>query len=633
MRGSDEARGSGRFNTIRRRKGRAPLATALVGSALALAVVVPSAPAGATSPVTLVDASQNFSGVVAVGSNVWAYAQGDCGSNPSNSLEEFGPSGRLIQTVPVGPTLVPCLGPEPIATNGTDVAVVNGDLVTVVDGTTGALVTTFPVPDPFLMSPPPAPGLPMAGLAISGSTLAVVDWTGAATGFMLTGGLPVWETPPLGPCDFLLGVSADQGTLDYLCAPELISALDMATGAPLSPSISFQPLDPGASIVVSGGYAYVTDGYSNAVVRLSVPNSMPEGQALVPGANDLTAIGVVGPNLWVASSAASALWPIDVVSGNPGAPVDLPSRATSVAGAGDVVWATLVSGGLAEFNASAPTFIPSSVTLAAPSGASPVVGSPTTLSATVSTPGAVTFYDGSSPIAGCTSLAATTTVTCAWSPTTVGSRSLTATLEPTNGSYARSTSPTLTLNVAPEPTTVTPSFPTGSVASGGVSLSASGSVPGTLTFSTSGSFIPGCVGLAAPQGSATCRTRLGAGTHEVTVALAPYSANDAPSSATRGVKVVAPLFHGSVPFERGSSVLGANGRRILAHLVQVIVADGYTRVSLVGRGDGGGTTTLARARAATVAALLRHELNGVSVTLSSPPSPSAGSQVIVVASL
>ena len=633
MRGSGEARGSERFAAVRRTKGRGPLATALVGTALALAVVVPSTPAGATSPVALIDAGQTFSGVVAVGSNVWAYAQGDCGSNPSDSLEEFGPSGQLIQSVPVGPALVPCTGPEPIATNGTDVAVLDGDLVTVIDGTTGALVTSFPVPDPELLSFPPTPGLPVAGLALSGSTLAVMDWTGAAMGFSVPLGFPVWETPIVGPCDGLVSMSADQGTLAYLCAPEFIGTLDMTTGALLSPSIPFLPLGPGASIVVSGGYAFVTDGISNDVVRLSVPDPLPEGQTSVPGTYDLTAMGVVGPNLWVGSSAASALWPIDLVSGNLGAPVDLPSDATSVAGAGDVVWATLASGGLAEFSTAAPTFIPSSVTLAAPSGASPVVGSPTTLSATVSTPGTVTFYDGSSALAGCTSLAATATVTCAWTPTTVGSRSLSATLEPTNGTYARSTSPTLTLNVAPEPTTVTPSFPTGSVASGHVSLSAAGSVPGTLTFSTSGSFIPGCVGLAAPSGSATCETSLGAGTHEVTVALAPYSANDAPSSATRSVKVVAPLFHGSVPFDRGSSDLGANGRRILAHLVRVIVADGYTRVSLFGRGDGGGTTSLARARAATVAAVLRHELSGVSVTLSSPPSPSAGSQVIVVASL
>ncbi|HQU26037.1 MAG TPA: Ig-like domain repeat protein, partial [Acidimicrobiales bacterium] len=313
--------------------------------------------------------------------------------------------------------------------------------------------------------------------------------------------------------------------------------------------------------------------------------------------------------------------------------VILPSSAVSIAGEGGVVWVALASGGLAEVGQPAPLFMPSSLTLSAPSGASPVVGSPTTLTATVSTPGTVTFYDGSTAISGCTGLSATTTVTCAWSPTTVGARSLSATLTPSNAAYSRSTSPALTLSVAPESTSVTPSFPAGSVASGRVSLPATGSVPGTLTFSSGGSFIPGCVGLAAPQGSATCATSLGAGTHQVTVALAPYSANDAPSSATQRVKVVPRLLSGSVPFARGSSTLDATGRQALARLVRVIAADGYTRVHLVGLGDGGGSTTLARDRAATVAAALRHDLSGVSVSLGSPPRPSAGSRVDVIASL
>ena len=614
----------------------------MAGAALVAVGILPSVSAGAvTARVDLVDGGTTFTGVVTVGANAWAYAQGGCGSNPGLShLDEFTPYGTMLRSIDLGSAELPCPSPspryfgttEPISTNGTLVAVLNGDEVTVIDGATGQTVSQWTGPPEFQDLSYGQPSM-----AFSGSSL-VLAYTGLIWVYSMGGLLADLYVP--GACSSSTALAVTGGLGVVACPLESTAyTIDLATGEVLG--YKPLPLVPMTGVVAAGGSAYFPFSYDQ-LLELNVftlPGLDPAPliplplDGMNPGVGTVGAMALVGPDLWVGSSTASVLWPVDVATGSVGAPVDLPSSATSIAGEGTVLWVALAGGGLGEIGHPAPLLTPSTVTLSAPSGASPVVGSSTTLTATLSTPGTVTFYDGSSPIAGCASLAATTTATCVWTPSSAGASGLSATLAPSDATYLPSTSPTLALSVAPEPTTVTPSFPTGSVASGRVSLSAAGSVPGTMTFSESGSLIPGCVGLAAPSGSATCEASLGAGSHQVTVALAPYSANDAPSSATRGVKVVAPLFHGSVPFERGSSDLDANGRRILAHLVRVIVADGYTRVSLFGRGDGEGTTSLARARAATVAAVLRHELSGVSVTLSSPPSPSAGSQVIVVASL
>ncbi len=600
--------------------------------ALAGAALIPSAPAGAaTGPVTFVDPGTTFVGVVTVGANTWAYAPGGCGTNPLTSyLDEFNSNGQIIDSVGLGLASVSCGNPEPITTDGTVVAALNGESATVVNGVTGVPMNTFVIPDINLEIPFPAP-LPEASLALSGTTLAVVDYEGTVWAMDTNSGSPLWHVTNV--CPVPVGATVDQGGLSVLCYPRGIQGVDMATGALTYGGPSYTPdTQPGASITSSGAYAYVTIGSGSYVYRLSLPDLSYTGDAYVPGGGDLTALGIVGSTLWVASANVNAIWPIDLASGNPGQMVALPSPATSIAGGGNSLWAVLESGALVKLTVSPPPlFLPSTVTLSAPSGASPVVGSPTTLTATLSTPGTVTFYDGSSAIAGCSGLSATTTVTCAWSPTGVGAHSLTATLTPTDAGYLHSTSPAITLTVAPEATSVTASFPSGSVASGHVSLTATGSVPGTLTFTEGGSALAGCVGLPAPSGTATCVTDLGPGAHQVTVALAPYSANDAPSSASAGVKVVPATLTGSVPFARGSSALDVAGRRALARLVRAAAADGYTRVRLVGLGDGPGSAALARARAATVAAALRHDLSGVVV--STGARPLGGSRVLVVASL
>ncbi len=606
---------------------------ALAAVALAGATLIPSAPAGAaTGGVTLVDSGTTFTGVVTVGSNVWAYAQGGCGANPNESyLDEFNPYGQMIRSIDLGAAALACLSTEPITTDGSVVAVLNGDGVTVVDGSSGATLNSISFSDPVLnFAYPPNPFSPEGALAVSGTTLVVVDWEGHAFAVDITSGAPLWQVPPA--CNPFFGATVDQGVLGLLCFPGMISAYNMTDGTPALPgNVSTPALGYGASMVASGAYAYFTTGLSDTIGRLSVPGYSFSGVASVPGGADLSAITVVGANLWVGSTSVNAIWPVGVVSGAPGTAVTLPTPAVSIAGEGGVVWAALQGGGLAEVGQPVPLFLASSLTLSAPSGASPVVGSPTTLTATVSTPGTVTFYDGSTAIPGCSGLSATTTVTCAWSPTIVGARSLSATLTPTDPSYLHSTSPTLTLTVAPEPTTVTAAFPSAPVASGPVSLPATGSVAGTLSFSVGGSFLPGCVGLAAPSGSATCHASLGVGSHPVTVALAPYGANDAPSNVTQVVKVVSRLLSGSVPFARGSSALDPAGRAALARLVAAIAAGGYTQVHLVGLGDGPGTGALARARAVTVAVILRHELSGVRIVVGAQPNP--GSRVVVVASL
>ncbi|MGC2485825.1 MAG: hypothetical protein WA359_06255 [Acidimicrobiales bacterium] len=69
-----------------------------------------------------------------------------------------------------------------------------------------------------------------------------------------------------------------------------------------------------------------------------------------------------------------------------------------------------------------------------------VRGKAVTLSATLSSPGTVTFTDNGHVIAGCANVAGTNSATCQWTPSLLGTNALVATLTPTSSSDSAATS-------------------------------------------------------------------------------------------------------------------------------------------------------------------------------------------------
>lgn len=71
-----------------------------------------------------------------------------------------------------------------------------------------------------------------------------------------------------------------------------------------------------------------------------------------------------------------------------------------------------------------------------------------TITATVSTPGKVTFYSNGKRIPGCISIAASTSVNCSFKPSTRGSQLITASLVPSSGAYRNSKSSSSSIQIS-----------------------------------------------------------------------------------------------------------------------------------------------------------------------------------------
>ncbi len=236
------------------------------------------------------------------------------------------------------------------------------------------------------------------------------------------------------------------------------------------------------------------------------------------------------------------------------------------------------------------------------------------LSATVSAAGTVTFFADGAAIAGCSDVVTATTATCAWSPSSVGAVTVTASLRPGDATDAPSSSAPVVVSVRPAASTVrlTVTGPGVAAVSGArLTATATVSVPGTVTFSANGRTVPGCLGVPAPATTATCHLRAGsAGRLTVTASLAPASPDDAPSSQGVTFGVVAPRRATRIgPFAIGGATLTPSLARQVALAATAIARDGYRVVGVLGHerpgsADGGGA--LARARA--VAARLRSDL-------------------------
>ena len=176
--------------------------------------------------------------------------------------------------------------------------------------------------------------------------------------------------------------------------------------------------------------------------------------------------------------------------------------------------------GAVTINKIAPT-----LSLALPSNAlTATFGTAVVITATVSKPGSVTFKSGGNAIDGCTSVAATTTGTCNWTPNATNSSTvLTADFVPTDStSYSSLTAAgSKTINVGKLTQSVTntatfTNFNLGQIDTLTATVTAGAS--GTVTFSAGGNAL--CItGTLDPVGMASCAwTPTVAGTYSVTAA-------------------------------------------------------------------------------------------------------------------
>ena len=177
--------------------------------------------------------------------------------------------------------------------------------------------------------------------------------------------------------------------------------------------------------------------------------------------------------------------------------------------------------------------------------------------------GTVEFFDGTTAITGCTSVAVNppTSAICTTSSLPLGSDSVTATFTPTSNLYVLSTSSPQVVTVSAAGTTTTLSTTTSSVVIGTsvtftatVSASDSTTQAGAVEFFDGTTAITGCTSVAInPPASAICTTSsLPLGSNSVTATFTPTSSNYASSTSAAVVVTVTPppnscSYNGSPP--------------------------------------------------------------------------------------
>ena len=528
--------------TRRWRTGRRPGAlvrlAALVGVA-GLALSIPGV-AGATT-VTLVSSAQPFFNVVDTGTNVWASTDVACGS-ADNYVYEFGESGQYVSAYDVGAAT--CDAPL-VASNGSDVAVLNGSTLYVIDPATGT-VTSTPLSGMTLND-----GLNVtfdggALVVVSDSTTSTVAAYPLAALLAGTSPGPTWTFVNSGVCSQTAALASVNGDVYVACDfPYDLFELNGSGQYLAQAALANRPGPMG----IDGTTAWI----------LSLSGTSLDGYAL----SNLTGVGSVtlasaasglyldGATAWVAQSSASQVSEINLatlsVTGSVPIPTSGNGGAIRVAGSGSNVWVADDNGSLYGFL----TVQPSSTSLSVAGGATTdVYGTALQLTATVSTPGTVTFYDDGATIVGCAAVAASTSATCAWTPGSTGPHTLSDALIPTSSSYSTSTSSSNpVVQVAPAASTTTLTLGAGVTrvtASTTTSLTATVSTPGTVTFYDDGATIAGCVAVAAST-SATCAwTPSSAGLHSLAANLTPTNPGFSGSSGLDAVTVGAVVLPSSV---------------------------------------------------------------------------------------
>lgn len=149
------------------------------------------------------------------------------------------------------------------------------------------------------------------------------------------------------------------------------------------------------------------------------------------------------------------------------------------------------------------------ISISLPGGStSATYNAPVTITATSSQEGSVLFSAGGSTISGCSSVATSSgSATCSWTPASVGSISLTATITPTDSAnYENATSSGLSISVINGSTTISIALAGGATTatkSTPILITATISQAGKVTFYWRNKRIPGCVNKTGSV-TATC---------------------------------------------------------------------------------------------------------------------------------
>ncbi len=617
--GTVVSRGRGGFWSTRR--GRARFLTAAVALGALVGAPAWSAPAGASvstlNPVvTYVNPAAEIGVLANDGTHLWGEGSGGCGATVvDNSLVEFTESGTFVAAYPLTAGSGTCWGFDPVEANGSYVVTVSDGTVYVLDVATDTL-TPYDLTSTFTH----ADTATRYSIALTSTTAYVSSESDNAIVALdlATGAHTTWSTNPNGSANdspvALAMVGSALVSLEWQDNNHYYEwqRVDTTTGA--FSGLSVTPITSGTlpSVSQSGGVLYVTAGateYAYSSSTLALVND-----ATIPAADLFASLEVDG-SLWVTNVYGGYVYRLDPST----LAVESEYRDTSVVpgwlvASGSVLFADDgLTGALVRLEFSTTSArTPTSTTLAV-ANPSPVYAAPDALTATVSVPGAVTFYADGQAISGCTGVAATTEATCAWTPTTVGAVTLTASLTPGDASDAPSTSAPVSVSVQPAASTLRVSVTgPGAAPVPGAPLTATATVstPGTVTFSSNGRTIPGCLGVPATT-TATCRFRAGAaGPVRVAATLAPSSPDFAPASQGVTFRVVVASRVVQVgPFGPGAATLSPALARQVAAAASSIALDHYRVVRVLGHERPGVVDAgwaLPRARA--VAALLRRDL-------------------------
>ena len=186
-----------------------------------------------------------------------------------------------------------------------------------------------------------------------------------------------------------------------------------------------------------------------------------------------------------------------------------------------------------------------SITIALPNSATnAALGGAVTITATVPLAGSVNFMLGGTTISGCGSAsAASTTATCSWTPSALGSVALTATFTPTDSAnFETSTTTTLTITVVNGVSTVTLSLAGGTVTppkGQRINIIAAVDQAGRITFLIDGKRIPGCNNKVATVGNVTCAWKPAVQRQStITARLVPTNNVYNPSTSSLKVSVI-----------------------------------------------------------------------------------------------
>ena len=314
----------------RGRRGRArrlaPLATILLGAAVALPTVLTAGPPVqgtvlADSVVELTAAGTGLARTVALPGPPDAAVSADgsvwVASSEENAVYRINPvTAAVVQAIPVGS------GPSAIAANGQDIWVANtlNGTVSRINAAVDRVVQTVPV------------GTEPVGIAAGGGSLWITDaaastlWALDPVSGQPTGRIPLASAPS--------GVAFGDGAV-WVTSPDDDSVIrvDPLSGQPGRPiRVAAGP----TAIAFGLGSVWVANGLDSTVSRIDP--STGTVTATIPAGDGVDALAIAGRSVWAADRLASALTRINAGSDSPGLAVPMGGSPVALTASGSNVW-------------------------------------------------------------------------------------------------------------------------------------------------------------------------------------------------------------------------------------------------------------------------------------------------------